>query len=198
MNFIRKITAFALLLTMVSCMNEQQKTETKTEVKAETKQENVSETTEQYIPQFAVNFPLIKAETQKTEVVDTAAGNVLVTQWFKQDTDENGPFIYFVLHYQLPPSIKTQLKNDPSSYNTALESEIIRSNVRLGGSDCNFSEVEQKSFKGMESTCKIFDGEGFVKSRIYLVGNNMFIVGAGGKHIKQEPVDSFINSFTLK
>jgi hypothetical protein len=193
-----KISVAAFLILLVSCVNEQQKTVAKKEVKIETKTESFQETPKQYIPQFEINFPLIEANIQKTEVVDSVAGNVLVTQWFKEGTDDNGPFIYYVLHYKLPPTVKTQLKNDPNSYNEVLQSELMRSNVRLNGSECTFSEVEQKSFKGLESTCKAFKGDGIVKSRIYLVGNNLFIVGAGGKNIKQETVDSFINSFKLK
>ena len=198
MNLPWKIAVTIFLLGMVSCANEKPKTETKDAVKTETRQEKIQEKTEQYIPEFLINFPLVQAETKKTEVVDTAAGNVVVTQWFKQGTDNNGPFIYYVLHYQLPPAVKSQLKNDPTSLNSVLQSEIMRSNVRLDGLDCNFSEVEQNNYKGIESTCKVFNGEGIVKSRIYLVGNDMFIVGAGGKNIKFEPVDSFINSFKLK
>lgn len=198
MNVPGKIALTVLLFILFSCENANHKTETKNETKISAPQATAAETSEQRIPQFVVSFPPIKEPTQKTEVVDTLAGNVLVTQWFKQGSDENGPFIYFVLHYQLPPNISEQLKNNPASYKTALESELNRSNARLGGSECVYTDVEQGSFMGMESICRVFDGEGFVKSRIFLVGNNFFIVGAGGKNIQPGPVDKFISSFILK
>ena len=186
------------LLIMISCVNEQPKKDVKEKTNTESRTEKARATTEQYVPQFEVNFPLIKASTQKTETIDSAAGNVLVTKWFKQGNDENGPFIYFVTHNVLPESEKEQLKKEPASLNNILQRSLRASGTKLGGSGFDFQNIDYNTYNGMESTCQIFNGEGIVKTRIYLIGDNLFMVGAGGKNINLESVDSFINSFKLK
>lgn len=186
------------LLIMISCANEQPKKDVKEKTNSETRPEKAPATTEQYIPQFEVNFPLIKASTQKTETIDSAAGNVLVTKWFKQGNDDNGPFIYFVSHNKLPESEKVELKKNPASLNKILQDALKASGVKLGGSGFDFQNIDYNTYNGMESTCQIFNGEGIVKTRVYLIGDDLFMVGAGGKNINIESVDTFINSFKLK
>ncbi|MBT7041333.1 MAG: hypothetical protein HN921_15985 [Bacteroidetes bacterium] len=50
----------------------------------------------------------------------------------------------------------------------------------------------------MESVCKVFSGEGVIKSRVYKINDNIFMISAGGKNIDLNSVNDFLDSFYLK
>mgnify|MGYP006878262834 CR=1 FL=1 len=78
------------------------------------------------------------------------------------------------------------------------EAMLTSSAVKLGGTDFEFSNIEYENYKGMESICKVFNGDGIIKSRVYKIDNDLFMISAGGQKIDLEMVDKFLNSFGLK
>lgn len=59
--------------------------------------------------------------------------------------------------------------------------------------DFEFTEIQYREFKGMESTCKVFNGDGIIKGSICNANNDLFIIGAGGQKINIEFANTFLN-----
>jgi hypothetical protein len=187
-NKIGKLGLIAYLLLIISCSNGQTKSEN----------ENTTETTEHVIPEFEIEFPKTNFKVEKTESRNPGLGNLLVTNWILQGKDENGPFLYFVATNEFPQELKDIEDTEPNSLNIAFQAMLTSSAVKLGGTDFEFTEIKYKDFKGMESICKVFNGDGIIKSRVYKIDNDLFTISAGGKKISIESVDKFLNSFGMK
>jgi hypothetical protein len=190
MNIIGKLGLIAYLLLIISCSNGQPK--------SVTKNEESNETVEHVIPEFDINFPDTDFKVEKTESRDASLGNILITNWTLQGKDENGPFIYFVAHNEFPKELKDLVEIEPNSLDVAFQAMLTSSAVKLGGTDFEFSNIGYESFKGIESICKVFNGDGIIKSRVYKINNELFMISAGGQKISTESVDNFLNSFGLK
>lgn len=190
MNLLGKIGIITFLVIIVACSNGQNNTE-------KTLEKN-SEWTENVIPDFEIEFPKTDFKVEKTESRNPELGNILVTNWILQGKDENGPFMYFVATNEFPQELKDIEDTEPNSLNIAFQAMLTSSAVKLGGTDFEFTEIKYKDFKGMESICKVFNGAGIIKSRVYKIDNNLFIISAGGQKISIESVNNFLNSFGLK
>jgi len=190
MNLLGKIGIIAFLVITVACSNGQNNTEKSSEKK--------SELTENIIPEFEIEFPKTDFKVEKTESRNPELGNILVTNWTLQGKDENGPFMYFVAANKFPQELKNMEDTEPNSLNVAFQAMLTSSAVKLGGTDFEFTEIKYEDFKGMESICKVFNGDGIIKSRVYKIDNDLFVISAGGKKISIESVDKFLNSFGLK
>ncbi|MCL2131847.1 MAG: hypothetical protein FWH36_05280 [Lentimicrobiaceae bacterium] len=183
MNMNLKAGIFLLSLIILACTSEQTG-------KTTTKGNNQS------FPDFTVEFPETEYKVEKTEQYDKSLG-VLVTNWVLQGATENRPFMFFVAHNIVPEKLKSTLEN-PISFEIALKAMLTGSATKLGGTDFSYTKITYKNYKGIESICSVFDGNGLIKSRIYLIENNLFMVSAGGKDINIETVDKFLNSFEVK
>jgi hypothetical protein len=150
------------------------------------------------IPEFDINFPETDFKVEKTESRDQSLGNILITNWVLQEKDENGPFMYFVAHNEFPKKLKDLEETEPNSLEVAFQAMLTSSAVKLGGTDFEFTNIEYDDFKGKESICKVFNGDGIIKSRVYKINNDLFMISAGGQKINIETVDKFLNSFGLK
>ena len=150
------------------------------------------------IPEFEIEFPKTDYKVEKTESRNSELGNILVTNWTLQGKDKNGPFMYFVATNKFPQELKNMEEEDPNSLNVAFQAMLTSSAIKLGGTDFEFTEIKYEDFKGMESICKVFNGDGIIKSRVYKLDNDLFIISAGGLKISIESVDKFLNSFGLK
>lgn len=190
MNKIGKLGLIAYLFLIISCSNGQ--------TKSETENENTTETVENVIPEFEINFPETDFKVEKTESRDQSLGNILITNWILQGKDKNGPFMYFVAHNEFPKKLKDLEKMEPNSLNVAFQAMLTSSASKLGGTDFEFKVIEYNNYKGMESICKVFNGNGIIKSRVYKIDNDLFMISAGGLKIDIESVDAFLNSFELK
>jgi hypothetical protein len=190
MNKLGKFGLIAFVLLIVSYSNGQTKSETETQ--------KTTEMIDHVIPEFDIQFPETNFKVEKTESRTSSFGNILVTNWILQGKDENGPFMYFVSHNEYPQVLKDAEKIVPNSLEVAFQSMLTSSAVKLGGTDFEYTNIEYKGFKGMESICKVFNGEGIIKSRIYKINNDLFMISAGGRKINIETVDKFLNSFGLK
>jgi len=190
MNKIGQLGLIAFVILIVSCSNGQTKSETAT-IKT-------NETIEHVIPEFDIKFPETEFKVEKTENRDPSLGNILITNWILQGKDENGPFMYFVAHNEFPKKLKDLENTEPNSLEVAFQAMLKSSAVKLGGTDFEFTNIKYDDFKGMESICKVFNGNGIIKSRVYKINNDLFMISAGGQKIDIETVDKFLNSFGLK
>jgi hypothetical protein len=150
------------------------------------------------IPEFDIKFPETEFKVEKTENRDPSLGNILITNWTLQGKDENGLFMYFVAHNEFPKKLKDLEKTELNSLEVAFQAMLTGSAVKLGGTDFEFTNIEYDDFKGMESICKVFNGDGIIKSRVYEINNDLFMISAGGQKINIQTVDRFLNSFDLK
>jgi len=50
----------------------------------------------------------------------------------------------------------------------------------------------------MASKCKVFNGEGMIKSVVYIIDKDIFIISGGGKKINEDTLNTFLASFDLK
>ena len=187
---IRQFGWIAIVAFIFSCSNGQSKS------KAETIK--ITEATENPIPAFDIKFPETDFKIEKTENRDPKLGNILITNWILQGKDENGPFMYFVSHNEYPKKLKESEASDPKSLEAGFQAMLTSSALKLGGTEFEFTNIHYKDFKGMESICKVFNGDGMIKSRVYKIDNELFMISAGGKKISIDPVDNFLNSFGLK
>ena len=106
--------------------------------------------------------------------------------------------MYFVAHNKFTTKLKDLEETEPNSLDVAFQAMLTSSAVKLGGTDFEFTKIEYEEFKGMESICKVFNGDGIIKSRVYKIDNDLFMISAGGQKISLESVDKFLNSFGLK
>lgn len=180
----------AFVILIVSCSNGQ--------IKSETGSKKATETIEHMIPEFDIKFPDSEFKVEKTEKRDPSLANILITDWILQGKDENGPFMYFVAHNKIPQKLKDLVLIEPNSLEIAFQAMLTSSAVKLGGTDFEFTQIAYDEFKGMESTCKVFNGDGIIKSRVYKINNDIFMISAGGQNINIETVDKFLSSFGLK
>lgn len=188
-NSIRKRGVIALLLIIVSCSNEQSKTEIATK--------NELELRKDIIPEFKIEFPETEFKVEKTELRNPEIGNILITNWILQGANNDGPFMYFVGHNELPAELKAIKEQEPKELYDAFQAMLMGTAIKLGGTDFEFTKIEYKNYKGMESICKVFNGDGIIKSRVYEINDNLFIISAGGKNISLKSVDKFLFSFDL-
>ena len=190
MNKIGQLGLIVFVILIISCSNGQTKSQTETK--------KTTETIEHVIPEFEINFPETEFKVEKTENRDPSLGNILITNWILQGKDENGPFMYFVAHNEFPKKLKDLEKTESNSLEVAFQAMLTSSAVKLGGTDFEFVNIEYDDYKGMESICKVFNGDGIIKSRVYKINNDLFMISAGGQKIDIETVDKFLNSFGLK
>jgi hypothetical protein len=151
----------------------------------------------QIMPDYNIEFPKTTYNVEKTENFDNSLG-VKITNWTLQGADQNGPFMFFVAHNIVPEKLKSTIEKEPKSLEVAFQAMLTSSATKLGGTDFSFTPIKYEQYEGMESLCKVFDGDGLIKSRVYLVEDNIFMISAGGKKINIETVDKFLNSFGLK
>ena len=183
-----------LLLAIIACANEKPKTKSTEKEKSE----NTEVQADQKIPEFDIDFPESDYKLTKTANNVEAAGGAVVTNWILQGKDENGPFMYYVTHNELSEVLKTKIENNPVALNMAFEAALRGSADKLGATEYVFKEIELNNFPGMESVCKVFNGEGTLKSRIYKIDDSFMMVSAGGRKIDTISVNTFLNSFQLK
>ena len=150
----------------------------------------------QSVPDFSIEFPKTEYNVEKTEQYDKSQG-VLITNWILQGKTDNGPFMFFVAHNIVPEKLQSNMEN-PTLREIALKAMLTGSAIKLGGTDFSFTKIKYENYDGMESICKVFDGDGFIKSKVFVIENNIFCVSAGGRKISVAEVDNFLNSFSIK
>jgi hypothetical protein len=151
----------------------------------------------QKIPDFNIDFPKTEYKVEKTENFDNSLG-IKITNRILQGADQNGPFMFFVAHNVVPEKLKITIEKEPKSLDVAFQAMLTSSATKLGGTDFTFVKIKYENYEGMESLCKVFDGDGIIKSRVYMINDNIFMISTGGQKINIATVDNFLNSFGLK
>lgn len=147
------------------------------------------------IPEFDIVFPKTGYTVQKK--VTNAPGEPTVTNWLLEGKDANGPFMYFVAHNKMPKELKG-LISQPDQLDVALQGMLTGSASKLGGFDFGYNKTSYQEHAGMTSTCKVFEGEGMIKSVVYVIGDDLFFISGGGKNIDEDQLNAFLGSFKLK
>ncbi len=184
------VGVIAFLSLFVSCSNGQEKSGN---------EKSVSEVIyDQEMPEFDITFPKTDFEVKKTETRDSDLENALVTKCFLEGKDENGPFMYFVTYSKMPNNLKILMSSTTMSQDVSFKAMLTGSAEQLGGTDFLYTKIKYKDFDGMESICNVFDGDGIIKSRVYKINDNIFMISAGGRKISIDSVNKFLDSFELK
>jgi hypothetical protein len=191
---MKAIWIISLLLIISACTNSKVKTEnvkkqpvTETEISKRSK-----------IPDFDIEFPESDYKVTETTKVVEEAENTLITNWILQGKDENGPFFYYVAHNELTTQLKDKIENNTVARNMAFEAALKGSADKLGATEYVFKEIQIGNYPGMESVCKVFNGEGMLKSQIFMIDSGFMMVSAGGRKIDTISVNNFLDSFRLK
>lgn len=193
-NYIMNKTYITVILgiCLISCSNGQENLDSE-KVEIETPVEGSNE-----IPEHSVEFPKIESDSFPVKKkVSTPQEMPQVTQWLLEGKDENGPFMYFIAHNKIPTALDTEIQKDTNQVNTALKGMLMGSAEKLGGFDFEFKATKYNGHSGMYSKCKVFNGAGMIKSLVYLIDENIFVISGGGKGINEEKIDTFLSSFKL-
>ena len=151
------------------------------------------------IPEFVIEFPKTNFKVEKTESHYTATTeNLLVTNWILQGETNDGPFMYYVAHHKFPAEMRQEVKTNPNSLNEFFQAAMTSSAIQLGGENFRFTAYTYEKYPGLEGICDVFNKNGFIKSRMIKVDNDVFVICAGGRKISIDSVDTFLNSFSLK
>ena len=145
--------------------------------------------------EFDVNFPETEYEVQKK--VTNPTNMPTVTNYLLEGKDENGPFMYFVAFNEVPQDLE-ELAEEPDLLNIAFQGMLTGSAEKLGGFDYEYNEIKHEEYPGMSLKCKVFNGDGLIKSKVYLIQKKLYIISGGGKNINEETLDNFLKSFKLK
>ena len=179
---------FGLLLS--SCSNGQENSNTRNDNNTD------STIVRNEVPEFEINFP--KTEFEVKEKVSNPVNMPIVTNWLLEGKDENGPFMYFVAHNKIPKDLENLLHNDPTQLDIALQAMLTSSAEKLGGYDFAYKATDYKGKSGMTSKCKVFNGDGMIKSVVYVIDKDIFVISGGGKKINEDTLNTFLASFELK
>lgn len=147
------------------------------------------------IPEFEINFPKTKYVIKKN--VSNNPNMPKVTNWILEGKDKNGPFMYCVAHNTLSKKIEN-LINIPNQLDIALKAMLTSSAENLGGFDFEYNKTDYHGYPGMASECKVFEGNGHIKSVVYVIDKNIFFISGGGKNINIDTLNTFLASFELK
>ena len=147
------------------------------------------------IPKFDINFPTTDYKVNK-QVTNSQEG-LTVTNWLLEGEDENGPYMYFVAHNKSTNYLDDLITQDPDLLNTSLQAMLYGSAEKLGGFDFKYNTINYNGHPGMSSKCKVFNGKGIIKSKVYVINKDVFVVSGGGRGINEDELDAFLNSFQI-
>lgn len=183
--FLTLFYGFILTSCLNSQENENPSVENKTDSIVKFKQ----------IPEFEISFP--ETEFEVTKKVTNSPNIPTITNWILEGKDENGPFLYFVAHNKLPKDLENLILRDTLQREIAFRAMLTGSAEKLGGFDFQYLKTDYKGNPGMISTCKVFKGQGIIKSIVYLIDKDIFVISGGGKGINSETLNAFLASFEL-
>ena len=149
------------------------------------------------VPEFSIQFPKTNYSVRKSEFVDEKQNGVVVTNWVVEGTTDDDPFKYFLEFNEVPEKLHPLIHKDSNSLNSTFRRVLTKAGREMGARQFDFQSIQYNGLIGMESRSALFDGAGIIKSRVFKVNNDFFIVSGGGKNIDTNTVNRFLNSFEL-
>lgn len=186
---MKQLSIILLTFFLSSCSNSQEDQFTEKKPTVDTVK------VQNQIPAFDIVFPKTGYTVQKK--VTNAPGEPIVTNWLLEGKDVNGPFMYFVAHNKMPEELKNLIRQ-PDQLDVAFQGMLTGSAHKLGGYDFEYNNTSYQEHVGMTLKCKVFDGDGMIKSVVYLIGEDFFFISGGGKNIDEDQLNAFLGSFKLK
>jgi len=172
----------ALLFTLNSC-----KGQTENSIDRKTQTFNAKE--------FKVDFPKTKNEIEVKENTATTSGKGYVNVWSLKGADEHGPFVFEIFESPITEERIAEIKKVPNTLNVIFIATLMRFSDRFEGADFTSNEVKIDGYSGMQGISKVFARGGLIKSVIFRKDDKIYMVSAGGKGMKLNDTDKFINSF---
>jgi hypothetical protein len=145
---------------------------------------------------FKVEFP--DKPTEKVKVVNTAEGDVNLNMYeyvgAKDNTETN--FVFLASYVEYPASIDSDNKEKLK--------EIYRKVVdgmatKVNGKILKETTIKLEGFEGVETKVDIKEGAEFLKARIYLIHNKMYMLESVtvSKNEAHNSIAKFMDSFRL-
>lgn len=148
---------------------------------------------------FKVLFP--KSPTSTTKIISTEAGEIAMQVYMhnasNDETDEN--LIYSVTSSEYPKEhIDSHLKHD--NLNTFFKNAIDGMIKKVNGKLLSETKIKLDNYPGREVKIDFKDGLAIIKTRIYLVDNNVYFLQTITKTEKENNklIEKFLNSFSIK
>ena len=191
MKILLKSVLLISLVTLFACSNKQ----------GNKSQENMTnQVTEQSEQKFGIESSEVKFKMVNLEKIIQTGG--IMTHWILDRTSEKEPFMFYVAQNPFPEKLKEVIAVDPKELDGFFMGMLSSTAIDLGGTDLSFHKIKYDKYDGMESssTSKMFgDYDGIIiKNRVFLIGENTFLILACGDKSKMNIIDEFISSFVFK
>ncbi|MFK7031522.1 hypothetical protein [Flavobacterium oreochromis] len=147
---------------------------------------------------FIVYFPKTEFKIENQNNIQATNGKGIINIWTLKGEKNNNQFIYQVFQCILTEETINEIERYPNTLNVMCNATMMSFASKLGGKDFEFTPLTENEFKGMSSTCSIFDGKGILNSKAFKVNNSLFMISAGGKELNQQSILDFLASFKLK
>lgn len=149
------------------------------------------------VPEFSIHFPKKNYSVRTRNFVDEKRNGVVISSWTLAGTTDDNPFNYLLEFNEVPDELHASIYKDSSTLNSTFRRLLTQTAKEMKGKDFTFRPIQLQGHVGMEATCSVFNGDGRIKSRVFNVEKDFFILSGGGKHIDTNSVNRFLNSFEL-
>lgn len=147
--------------------------------------------------EFKVDFPKTKFEIEVKENIAAASGKGYINVWLLKGADEHGPFVFEIMESPINEDMITEIKKVPNTLNVIFIATMMSISSRFEGTDFKSNELKIQGYSGMQGISKVFAGDGLIKSVIFRKDDKTYVITAGGKAMKLNDIDKFIDSFSL-
>jgi hypothetical protein len=146
---------------------------------------------------FKVEYP--GKPTEKVKVLNTAEGdlNLNLFEYVTQKTDVESAVAYIASYIEYP--IQTVNSDDKEKLKQFYRKMVDGVVTRVSGKLMKETIISLEGFEGVEARIEMKEGTEFVKLKVYLIHNKMYMVEAvtETKNEFNPSINRFVNSFRL-
>lgn len=157
---------------------------------------NYSGNSDNYIQSYTIKFP--QTPSLMSKVVDTEVGKLtMYINIFEPENDSNN-FAYMVSEARYPPNtINATNKYELNSFYAKAINGSLNSTE---GEIITVKDIELAGFSGKEYKCYILNGASIATYRVFLINQNLYILGVFAQIDKDENAEmkNFLDSFKFK